>query len=223
MLIQAALSKSRGGSGRVGQVSLWNTRNNRVILSDSWHLNGTTSQTDRLVLSVHVRKFHIPVPNHVQRHHLDRLPTPLQRPRLPFPIHTRDDRPIIWPLPAYIKLVYAPLGGLWRQFLRERPSCLIHEAGSPLIQLLFNLGGGTIFSHVKVTATPPSASAVTRNYPPHPPPAEVTPGVRWGSMLSWKQLKTKVDHEQQMRGHRRLPIGWLIGRTSHLSIIHVSH
>lgn len=46
-----------------------------------------------------------------------------------------------------------PLRGLWRELSRERPSYLIHEASSSLILLLFNLGGGTIFSHVKVTVT----------------------------------------------------------------------
>lgn len=136
---------------------------------------------------------HLLLLSHVQWHHTQthhQLPAPLEQPRLRFHIHTRDAGSIIWPPPAYIKPAYAPFGGLRRRLLRERPSCLIHEARSPLIRLLFNLRGGAIFSHVKVTVTPPSASAVTRDYLLHPLPDEVTPGVRWRSMWSWRQLKT---------------------------------
>lgn len=82
------------------------------------------------------------------------------------PVHTHDQRPIIWPLLAYFILVCAsslrPLKG-------ERPSYIIHEASSPLIQLLFNHSSGAIFSHVKVTVTTPSASAVAQL--PAPPSA----------------------------------------------------
>lgn len=150
-----------------------------------------TNLTVQLVSFIHW--CHLLIVNRVQWHHAQshhQLPMPLEQPRLLLHIHRRDARSIIWPPPAYIKPVYAPLGGLWKRLLRERPSFLIHEAGSPLIQLLFNLRGGAIFSHVKVTVTPPSASAVTRDYLLHPLPDEVTPGVRWGSMWSWRQLKT---------------------------------
>lgn len=55
-------------------------------------------------------------------------------------------------------------GSCWE----NAPPCIIHEASSPLIPLLFNLSGGTILSHVRVTATTPSVSAVAQNYLLHP-------------------------------------------------------
>lgn len=92
----------------------------------------------------------------------------------------RDQRPIIWPPPAYFKLVCTPLRGLWRELSGERPLYLIHEAGSSSIPLLFNLSGDTIFSRVKKPPSPlPRLLLSHRITCSTHPPAEVSSGIQW--------------------------------------------